>query len=205
MNKKLTILPVLLSLFVLSSTHIAFAEECNTVLKETDSYQELSIILNCLSNKIENLEKEAKKPRPSGTQSTENDRPAALLDNKFITVFDLNLSRKDNNILVSFIIKSKYDKDIFISILSGSPIVTDESGDSTNQYDVKGLSQANKSTPEQGYTVLNPGVPTPVSIKFYADKIKGNEFSLRVGLLHLFNDKAVDYSFGITKIILNNK
>lgn len=193
---------ILATLMVLLLAQNAFSEECNTTLKESDTYQDLSIILNCLSRKVEALEKEAKKTKYEGASAAEN-KSATLLDNKFITVYDLKASRKNTNILVSFIIKSKYDKDIYLSILHDSPIMTDETGDAMNRYSVTGLKDNYRNaTPERDYTVLNAGVPTPVSIRFDADKVKGKEFSLRVGLLLAAGEKAVDYSFGKTHLRL---
>jgi hypothetical protein len=197
-------LKLLIALAVLISLNQnAFAEECNTALKETDSYQDLSIILNCLSRKIDNLEKELKKTKAESTSTAEDGKATALLDNKFITIYDLKVSKKENTILASFIIKSKYDKDINLCILHDSPIITDETGDSTNRSSVTGLKDSSRNNPsENDYTVVNPGVPTPVSIRFEANKIKGKELSLRVGLLHLIGEKPVDYSFGKTRIKL---
>lgn len=192
---------ILATLMVLLLAQNAFSEECNTTLKESDSYQDLSIILNCLSRKIEALDKEVKRAKPESASSSEDNRSAVLLDNKFITVFDLRASKKNNTLLVSFVIKSKYDKDILLSILQGSPIMVDEFGDSTNRYDATGLRDLYKGNhTERDYTVLNPGVPTPVSIRFDSDKLRGKEFSLRVGLLHLMGEKPAEYSFGKTKI-----
>lgn len=186
--------------------HPALADECNTTLKESDSYQELSIILNCLSNKIQNLEAEIKSTKHGGSTQTDNSTPT-LLDNKYMTVFDLNVSRRKGRIYTSFIIKSKYDKDIYLCILHDSPIITDEFGVSSSYgYSTKGLNDRSKSsTKEDDYTVLNPGVPTPVSIDFSDDAIKGNILSLRIGLLQLIGEKPTNYSFGKTNIRLEKQ
>jgi hypothetical protein len=199
MLKLLIALAVLISL-----SQNAFAEECNTVLKETDSYQDLSIILNCLARKIDSLEKEVKKAKSENTSTAEDGKATALLENKYITVYGLRVSRKENSLLVSFIIKSKYDSDLHMSLLRDSGIIIDDMGDSTNRYNVYGFSfnsQDNKN--ERDYTTLNPAVPTPVSIKFEADKIKGNELSFKISLLNLIGEKPAIYSFGKTKIKLD--
>jgi len=189
---------------LLASTNVQ-AKECDINLKETDNYQNLNIILNCLSGKIENLEKELRLLEESGGGISESKQPSAILDNQYLTVYNYKISRKDDKIFLSFVVKNKYDKDIYIALLNRSPIITYDDGVALTDYWVFGLKDVfDNEKNESQYSVLNPGVPTPVSIQFHNVKSKGKEVAFKVGLKHLIGDKKISYSFGLSKITLEN-
>lgn len=186
-----------------------FSEECNTALKSSDTYQELSIILNCLSNKIQSLEKELKILRSGGATATQN-TSQSLLDNKYISIYDLRVSKNTEGIRINFIIKNKNDKDVLIAAnrvtsITIDAMIVDNMGGSAyaSSHNLMGIKDtAEDRTSPKSFTVLNPGVPTPVSILFKSDNIKGKVLSLRVGMLHLITEgvKPINYSFGATNI-----
>lgn len=190
-----TILMVTVCLLVYVNAN---AEPCKINLTQDINYQDMNAILNCLSDKIESLEKEVRSLKRNSSVDGQQNKSNMLLENKYISVYDPKVSRDKRWVRVSLVVLNKNSDDILLAVLHGSPIIVDNKGQTFDyQIDVRGIKENSaNSTDKNNYTVLNPGVPTPVSFFFDAEKFSGNEVSFRVGFLHLVNDSAKQYSVG---------
>lgn len=193
-------------LAVLMFSVSCYAEECKVTLKDTDTYEDISVILNCLSSKIEALEKEVKALKKSGATSSNQTKTSSLLDNKYISVYDCVLSRDSKGVHLGFVVLNKSNNDILLATLVHSPIITDKKAQSFSDPIVTGMRVAYAdNTSKNDYTLLNPGVPVPVSFHFNnAEKFSGDDASFRVGFIHLVNDKVEQYSVGRSHVSLEN-
>ena len=203
----------IVSALVIFNTPVFGANECNTTLKETDSYQNLSVILNCLSRKISTLETEVKDLKEgrqgSPSESRDQGKQTTIVDNRYLTIFNFKMSKKDDKIIVGFIVRSKYDQDLHLAYYVGTAIVTDEFGDSTgnsvNSSDVTGIDSvySRDEKKKKAYTILSPGASLPVNFKF-TRILKGKELSFNASLLNLIDETAQVYSVSKTGVRVEN-
>ena len=199
-----------LIIFLFCGVNPAFSEECDTTLKSTDTYQDLSIILNCLARKISNVEKRiGSLGNVSQDESQDAVRgvPSVLVDNRYFTLYDLRAFRGNGEIRVAFTIRSKYDKDFFMLLLSSRTSITNEFGIpssiNNNSSAVVGIDHAPNTRSYSGYskTHLSPGTNASASLAFR--DIPGSHIDFSSGLLLFLDptqDKFEQFSFGATKV-----
>lgn len=174
-------------------------------LTSKDSYQKLNSILNRISERLDKLESDVRQLKNSGNEAMTGQEPKAMLENSFISVYNQKVTKTNDGILISFIIKNKSGKNIMLLVSRKDTIINDGSGAAIKFPDVSGIGDSVSDYPNQrSYSVLNDGVPTPVSLHFKADKIKGDTIAFKVGLIHLKDDKATPYSFGAARVRLEN-
>lgn len=182
------------------------AEECEVNLTPNVNYQDLNVVLNCLNKKIMSLEKEVRSLKDLQVTDSGQMKPKTLFENQLVSIYDCNLSRDAKFVHLSLTILNKTSSDILLSILHDSAIITDSKGLSFNSYvDIKGMHNTFATvTDKNNYTVLTPGMPTPVGFNVPAEKLTGNRVNFGFTLLYLVKDKVQQYNIALRNLLLEN-
>jgi len=192
---------LLIFLFIVSTCGVVLADECRTNIKSTDSYQELNIILNCLSRKIVNLENEIANLKKIDNASAGNlEQNSLILDNKYLSIYGIKAFKDDVKIYITFTIKSKNDTNINVCVGDVSKItISDDSGRintlPNNSSYMTGISGTCSST------LISPGQFIKVGLTF--DKLNGDIITLSLPMNCVYdieNRKSISFSVSVENI-----
>lgn len=169
------------------------AEECRTVLNESDRYKDLNAILSCFAKRISTLESESKTRRPTEAPPAQSEKPVLLYDNSsYFSVYTSGYPGyliTDKDINFNLVIKNKSNKEIYLAWENGSLIIVDENGLSSNDKRTNMANVEKGDTRPSVYSTIGPGGEKPVSINFKRGNIKGNKITLGGNIQQIDGDK----------------
>lgn len=176
----------------------SLAADCNGRLTQDSDFQDVNKVFECLNMRINSLESKIAKMQEHGAVAGKGE--VILYSNDVIDISGVSLGYSGDKVHLSFIVRNKTKNDILLSLLYGSAILVDTSSmpfglDRKNGID----SVYDRDVGKHNYDVLNPDVPTPISLTFnVGDDFESKTCSFKVVLVQLVKKKQIKYSFGAT-------